>query len=182
MRLSHLVFCAALIGFFSVLGFSSAFADSLVRCESEGFQFKHCPADTHGGVQLRRQLSDTDCRRGENWGYDRRGIWVNEGCAGEFAVENRLSGNEYWGWDKRERWNNDKDEYAGGRDWPWGARGTIRCESENYNFHRCPADTRGSVQLRRQLSDTDCRRGENWGYDRHGIWVNEGCAGEFRVG
>jgi hypothetical protein len=181
----------------------SAFADRTVRCESEGFEYKFCPADTRGGVQLAQQLSDNDCRRGENWGYDRRGIWVDEGCAAEFAVENRLGRNDEWGRHEQRRWDNYRygsdyrrryepwrrgdyrygDDYAGGygRSSDWG-RNTIRCESEEYDFQRCPADTRGGVELMRQLSDTYCQRGYNWGYDRRGIWVDEGCAAEFRVG
>lgn len=86
MRLSHIVFCAALAVPCCVASPSSAFADHTVRCESDNYDFQRCPADTRGGVELRRQLSDTDCRRGENWGYDRRGIWVDNGCAGEFRV------------------------------------------------------------------------------------------------
>jgi hypothetical protein len=41
---------------------------------------------TGGDVRLVRQLSETACRRGETWGFDRRGIWVDKGCAAEFAV------------------------------------------------------------------------------------------------
>jgi hypothetical protein len=41
---------------------------------------------TGGDVRVARQLSETPCRRGENWGFDRRGIWVDKGCAAEFLV------------------------------------------------------------------------------------------------
>jgi hypothetical protein len=36
---------------------------------------------------LERQLSDARCIRGDNWGVDRGGIWVDRGCAAEFRVE-----------------------------------------------------------------------------------------------
>src|SRR5688500_3380030 len=48
----------------------------VVRCESEDFECKQCPVPTDGQVRLVRQLSDTQCRRGQNWGYNQRGVWV----------------------------------------------------------------------------------------------------------
>ncbi len=65
---------------------SVTFADSIVRCESSGYRYQHCSANTNGRVTLDRQLSHTACREGDNWGYDRRGIWVNKGCGAEFRV------------------------------------------------------------------------------------------------
>jgi hypothetical protein len=38
------------------------------------------------------------------------------------------------------------------------------------------------VRLERQHSSSDCRQGYSWGYDRHGVWVDHGCAADFRVG
>jgi hypothetical protein len=65
---------------------SVSFADSIVRCESSGYRYQHCSADTKGRVTIDRQLSSTRCREGDNWGYDRHGIWVNKGCGAEFRV------------------------------------------------------------------------------------------------
>lgn len=108
MRFSRLLFCATLAVPLYVTSASSAFADHVVRCESKGFKLNHCPADTRGGVELRRQLSDTDCRRGQNWGYDHHGIWVDHGCAGEFAVGHSLSHNDYRGRNEHRRWEHDR--------------------------------------------------------------------------
>jgi hypothetical protein len=68
---------------------SSALADNTVHCKSEGYEYNRCPAVVSGPVRLERQLSEAPCRRGETWGYDRRGIWVDEGCAGEFRISRR---------------------------------------------------------------------------------------------
>lgn len=68
---------------------AAAVADQLVRCESQGYKYQFCSVDTHGYVQLERQLSKTDCRQGRNWDWDRRGIWVDDGCSAEFRVETR---------------------------------------------------------------------------------------------
>ena len=64
-------------------------ADQTIRCESKHHRHQYCPIVTHGYVRLTRQLSHSDCRQGRSWDYDRRGIWVDEGCAAEFVVEDR---------------------------------------------------------------------------------------------
>src|SRR5689334_4273403 len=69
----------------------------------------------------------------------------------------------------------DDPRYGGG-----GYQGgeAVECRSNNYSFRRCPVPWR-DARLVRQLSDTQCVRGMNWGIDRNGIWVDRGCAGEF---
>ncbi|MCU0807866.1 MAG: DUF3011 domain-containing protein [Candidatus Contendobacter sp.] len=58
----------------------------------------------------------------------------------------------------------------------------ITCESTHNRYQYCRIDTRGGVQLQRQLSNAACRKNQTWGYDRGGIWVDRGCRAEFRVG
>jgi hypothetical protein len=60
-----------------------------VRCESNDGRRAFCRADTRGGVQLFRQLSDTDCVRNQTWGWDRDGIWVSGGCRADFELNDR---------------------------------------------------------------------------------------------
>lgn len=61
-------------------------------------------------------------------------------------------------------------------------RDRIRCESRNFSYNYCRIDTDDRVELVRQYSSADCRKGRTWDYDRRGIWVDRGCAAEFRVG
>src|SRR5688572_425302 len=61
-------------------------ADRTVRCDSNDNRLRHCDADTRGGVRLLRQVSKSACVEGRSWGYDRSGIWVNNGCRAEFAL------------------------------------------------------------------------------------------------
>jgi len=68
---------------------SPVLADQTIKCKSEHFDYRKCRIDTHGYVRLSRQLSKTNCRQGRNWDFDRRGIWVDDGCAAEFVVESR---------------------------------------------------------------------------------------------
>lgn len=65
---------------------------------------------------------------------------------------------------------------------PAFASRTIRCESDKYRYHYCRVETDNRVELTRQLSNTRCRQGDNWGYDRRGVWVDRGCGAGFRVG
>lgn len=132
-----------------------------IRCESSDNRTRRCNVDTRGGVRLTRQLSDTRCVQGRNWGYDRSGIWVSQGCRAEFVVG------------------------SGGYDSGYGSNQgygqTLRCESDNNRQRRCNVSVNRGVTLIRQLSDTRCVQGQNWGWDRGGIWVTGGCRGEFRV-
>lgn len=58
----------------------------LITCASNGNAREYCRVDTGGGVRLHRQLSKSGCWQGQTWGYDRRGIWVSDGCRAEFEV------------------------------------------------------------------------------------------------
>jgi len=63
-------------------------ADEIVTCKSRDYEFQHC--DTRSSpehVKIHKQLSRTECKQGRNWDYDHHGIWVDEGCKGEFLVE-----------------------------------------------------------------------------------------------
>jgi hypothetical protein len=60
---------------------------------------------------------------------------------------------------------------------------TIRCESGRFGRQKyCPAETDGRVRLVRDYSRGRCVEWRTWGYDRRGVWVDNGCKAEFRVG
>lgn len=141
----------------------SDYGNSTVRCESEDRRTRHCNIDTRGGVRLTRRLSDASCVQGRSWGYDNRGVWVSNGCRAEF-----VSG---------------VGSYRPGQgNRPGGSHGqTVRCESEDRRQRRCNVSVRRGVDIIRQLSKTRCVQGQNWGWDRGGIWVRGGCRAEFRV-
>jgi hypothetical protein len=63
-----------------------AMVASVVTCVSVDAQRQQCEADTSAGVVMLRQTSATNCLLGRNWGYDGKGVWVSEGCGGEFAT------------------------------------------------------------------------------------------------
>jgi hypothetical protein len=148
-----------------------------VRCASEDHRDRFCPVDTRGGVRIVRQESHADCVLGRTWGYDRRGIWVANGCRARFVVGER----GYAGRPGYPGPGYDRPGY--GRD---GYRGrpprVLRCEShdERPNFCRVPGGLR-EADIRRQLSRADCDFGYSWGFRRDGVWVDRGCRADFVV-
>jgi hypothetical protein len=161
-----------------------------VRCSSNDGRNRLCSVDTRGGVRMVRQESRSPCIQGRSWGYDRRGIWVSNGCRARFQIGGgngyRQSGYDR-GYDNRGYDNRGYDNrgYDNRRYANSGyGRGpqVVRCEShdERQRFCRVPGGLR-EAQIARRLSDTRCQLNYNWGYQRDGIWVDRGCRAEFRV-
>ncbi len=123
---------------------------NIMVCESHSYQRNYCSAYLGGrDVFILNQLSGSSCLN--NWGFDRSGVWVTNGCRAEFVVEDRHST------------QND----------------IVICSSRNLQVQVCQADTRGGVDFLRQISRASCNG--NWGYDRQGIWVTNGCRAKFRI-
>lgn len=137
-----------------------------VECRSRDKDYRECWTGFRGRVDLIRQTSKTTCIEGSNWGVRRGYVWVDRGCGGWFA-EVRGGGG---GWD------------GGGRPGHGGGGYDITCKSRDYRRTHCGADIgRGGVEIVDQLSDSPCREGRTWGWDRGGIWVDQGCEAVFRV-
>ncbi len=147
-----------LIVLFLAVGAGNAFArEYRVTCESNNNHYRQCRAPNDGRVRLVRQLSRATCIQGSSWGYDPRGIWVDQGCRARFVVH----------------------EGGGRRPGISGGGKTLRCASDDHRYRHCRADTSRGVTLKRQISGADCRKGYSWGYDRRGIWVDKGCDAVF---
>ena len=154
---STLLLAAAATG--TLLAAPSAMAQPgrgrVVLCESQDGRYHECrmPSDARR-VQLVRQISDTQCVEGRNWGQRGGRVWVDRGCRAEFA------------------------DVGGGRH---GRPYSVICESNDQRTNTCDWDSRqGTPRLAEQLSSTNCRRGETWGTDRRGnLWVSHGCRARF---
>jgi hypothetical protein len=174
-----------------------AHADYSVRCESRDGRYTTCSADTRRGVWLSQQLSDAGCWQGESWGYNARGIWVNNGCRAEFRLgarsndrgsDNAAAAALVVGVIGAIIASNNRDDNRDRRDgrpypgWQPGYDRTVRCESRNNDRQRCDANLRGRrVEVARQLSSSPCTYRYSWGYDRRGIWVDRGCRADFSI-
>ncbi len=144
-----------------------------IRCASQDYARQRCRVDTRGGVTLVQQESKSACVQGSTWGYDPDGIWVRNGCAGVFAVGRRGPG--YGG--------GNGGGYGGGfppAQVPGAGYGrVIACSSINYQPARCAVDVYNGARLVQDISGSCNRR--NWGWDRGGVWVANGCRGRFEV-
>jgi hypothetical protein len=134
----------------------------VVTVESYGGQREYRHVSTRGGVRLRRQLSREACLEGRSWGFDRDGIWVDQGCRAEFEIGGSSS--------------------SASSGSIFGGPSTVKVESKNMGRAYKRTSTRGGVRLHRQLSREACVEGVSWGFDRDGIWVDKGCRAEFQVG
>ena len=59
---------------------------TVVSCASTPGEGQRCPADTSAGVILLRSAGEAACLLGKTWGYDDTGVWVSDGCGGEFQL------------------------------------------------------------------------------------------------
>lgn len=129
-----------------------------INCESNDGRYRECRAGFNGPAQLVRQLSDTRCVEGRNWGSRPGLIWVDQGCRGRFAADR-----QDWG-----QWQS----YRGQRE--------ISCESHDERYRQCNADFRGRARIVRQLSNSPCIEGRSWGQSPGLIWVSRGCRARFQ--
>jgi hypothetical protein len=141
-------------------GFQTRAGGKLVTCESQDGKRQVCTTRTRGGVAVAQQLSQSSCIQGRSWGYDNGSIWVDQGCRAQFLIGSgrRDPGRRIERLDR-----------------------LVTCESIDGKPAHCSADTSGGVQVVRQISDSSCGFGREWGYDNEGIWVSGGCRAEFAV-
>lgn len=60
-----------------------------LTCNSKDYRREFCRADIGGRVWLVRQISQSPCIEGRTWGYDERGVWVDQGCQATFGYNER---------------------------------------------------------------------------------------------
>jgi hypothetical protein len=127
-----------------------------VRCESDNGRYRECRVPGRARIELVRQLSDTTCVEGRNWGVRNDRVWVNNGCRAEFSAFGGAWGNGGWS-------------------------NSVICASDDQRTTTCPWNARqGRPRLLEQLSSASCREGQSWGQTRSGdIWVSRGCRGRF---
>lgn len=143
-----------------------------VRCDSNDNRYRQCAIDGRDAT-LVRQYSKSACIEGRTWGVGRGFVWVNDGCRAEFATGGYGGG---WG-------GGNGGGHGGGWNNPgWGGPAqTLYCGSDEHRQRRCNVTVRRDARLVRQASKAACIEGRSWGWDRNGIWVSNGCRGDFQV-
>jgi hypothetical protein len=66
-------------------GFPSS-QERIVNCSSNDGRRTWCDVGRSRDISIVRQISGTPCVEGDTWGVDRRGLWVDRGCRGNFRV------------------------------------------------------------------------------------------------
>ena len=147
-----------------------------VVCESPRDRHNRCPMDTRYGVRIVRQLSETRCREGHNWGAENGVVWVDHGCRAEFAPAQGRYGNGHGNRYPRPDYGHGQGDYGHA-----GNDQVFSCASSDGRQNYCRVNIRRGVELQRQVSRSACVQGQSWGWDRGGVWVSNGCRGEFRA-
>lgn len=165
----------------------------VIRCESVDNRQRYCAT---GGAYARivRQISRSPCVEGRTWASDHRGVWVDRGCRAEFELvhrdhafrgrdndrnDGRYDDGRYGrGLDGRGAYGYDQG-YAG-QSYSGGGR-QVRCESRDFGRQFCRVPGLRAADIVHQISQTRCQFNGNWGYNRDGIWVDQGCAAEFVI-
>lgn len=155
-------------------GSSSWNRDISLTCESQDQRYQLCRVDLgpRGTARIDKRLSKADCRRGQSWGFNRAGVWVDRGCRARFIVSRRGGGYQP-GYDNGYRpnpgWNSQPIR--------------LTCASNDQRYQMCRVDLghRGTARMEEQLSRARCIRGQTWGYNRAGVWVDQGCRARFVV-
>ena len=144
-----------------------------VHCASTDGAKKYCDADTAHGVKLVKQIGASECKQGESWGYDVKGIWVDHGCDAEFSVGGEATG--------ASASSSGAGAGSAGKSsaLPPGTK-TLTCSSDGAKIY-CDASTGRGVRLVKQTSKAACKQDDSWGYDGLGIWVDKGCGAEFAL-
>jgi hypothetical protein len=139
-----------------------------VTCRSLNNRQERCYAETQNRVEMLQQYSSAPCIQGRTWSYSRNSIQVRNGCQARFGYGyGNQGGGGGWG---------------GGGQWGQGFAAETECRSDNNRYQRCSANTQGRVEILRQISNTTCVQGRNWGYDNRSIWVDNGCSARFGYG
>jgi hypothetical protein len=144
-----------------------------VRCESNNGKFNRCQMPWRD-AELVKQESKGACVRGQSWGVDRQGLWVDRGCRGVFGEA------------RHGRPDDGRPGYGPGGWQPgpgWDRSIRLQCDSNKNKYQMCMVDVgrRGRVQLVKRMSDARCTEGSSWGWNRAGVWVDHGCRGQFLV-
>lgn len=134
-----------------------------IVCESREGKRRRCPTGFGGPVVLVEQYSDSPCIEGDTWGWTPGEVWVRRGCRGLFDEGRGRPGLP-----------------GGGRPGYGGYDYSVTCASEGGRYRSCAwDDSQGRPRLIEQISRDPCIEGRTWGYDRNGLWVDQGCRARF---
>ncbi len=87
----------------------AANADYTIKCESHKDRYKTCSLRESGYVRIERQISKASCRKGRDWDFNRREIWVDNNCKAKFTVERKYNNYNYYNDNRKRKHKSDND-------------------------------------------------------------------------
>lgn len=157
--------------------------DFTKSCHSNNGKFKRCQVGLWDDAALVQNDSRTRCVRGDNWDLDGTTIWVSDGCRGVFAeVRHRQDRPVRRGGQRRaNRRPPSRARPPTGHNWDREIRFVCQSHDQHYKFCSVDVGPRGWVELDKRESRAQCIERQSWGWNRAGIWVDQGCRAKFVV-
>lgn len=123
------------------------------------------------------------CVQNRTWGVTQYGLWVSNGCAGEWEIKreggplNTNQGGPDYERDRRgPGWDRPPAYYAGNFN-----DGHSHCAA-NRGSERIYCQSNGAFRYANPLQmNSACVQNRTWGVSQYGLWVSEGCAGEWEI-
>jgi Protein of unknown function (DUF3011) len=126
------------------------------------------------------RVSDA-CVQNRTWGISQYGLWVANGCSGEWEIK-REGGDQRAG-------NFDSGDHQSGPGWdrqPAYYAGNFRDGHSHCSAAPGPSRTYcqsgGAFRYANPLQvNAACIQNRTWGVSQYGLWVTNGCAGEWEI-
>ena len=87
-----------------------------VKCASKDGDFKRCKVSgikKISNMSVKKRYSDSKCKKGYSYGYDKKSIWVDHGCRAKFNVRYKKSSSSKY------------------------KTKSVKCSSKDHDFKRC---------------------------------------------
>ncbi|WP_179952187.1 DUF3011 domain-containing protein [Marinicella rhabdoformis] len=139
-------------------------------CLSKKYRRHYCDMPRLKDVKLVEVMSKAEKTCFNNWGFDAKGIWVDNNCKARFHYTQK--GNRSGNWQDRQT-NNVRQHPDTPR--------LLKCKSRSNTKKTCARNIR-KAELNRSISKGKFPCKGNWGIDRSGdLFVKNNCYAEFKV-
>jgi hypothetical protein len=153
-------------------------------CSSDNNQYRMCQIPGNANpqnVRMVKQLSQVPCVQGRTWGTRRNQVWVDKGCRAEFQVAG-YGGPGYGG-----------PGYGGGYQGgpPRGGPPAYYSGSFSDGRSNCTSgpgsgpvycQSGGAFKYANPVRvNNACVQNRTWGVSQYGLWVANGCSGQWEI-
>jgi len=149
----------------------------------KSYCFFHDDNALESPITLVQKISQSACQKGRSWDVDKSGLWVDMGCRALFRNTNAKD--EIYLKTKRLLNAAKKDEAPRKVTTEFTPEGLLKCQSWQQELEYCILGDKNklesSITLEKQISGSPCKKGQSWGVDKYGLWVDAGCRALFKL-